>query len=85
MKFVESSMEELVKMKAPTFNVCDHYIEPQGDKMETIVIKLENGKHLIVNINPESDNVDVKLFGDHVFKDFGTVKAFYNMRGLYGE
>ena len=70
----------------PTFNTCEHYVlKPDKDIMQTIVIDVGHGKYLTVNLSPESDNVDVKMHGDHRFTDFGTVKAFYNMGGAYNE
>lgn len=85
MKFNEKvTMDDLKNKNIPTFNNCEHYlITPHPNTQQTIVIALEGGKFMTVNINPQSDNVDVKLHGDHKYSDFGTVKAFYNMNGTY--
>lgn len=85
MKLSEKLTVEEVKFSSlPTFNECDHYIvQPEDGVMQTVIIPVGNDKYLTVNINPHADNVDVKMHGDHDFKDFGTVKAFYNMNGTY--
>lgn len=78
------TINDLERTGRPTFNVCEHYlIKPHPNTMQTIVIELENEKFLTVNINPQSDNVDVQLHGEHRFQDFGNVKAFYNMADKY--
>lgn len=84
--FPRTTMDGLKSKGIPTFNECEHFlIKPHPRTMQTIVIELENGKYMTININPASDNVDVKVHGEHKFNgtDFGTIKAFYNMNGMY--
>lgn len=85
MKIYENTTIDGLKARGiPTFNICEHYlVKPLTNTMQTLVIDVGNGKYLTVNISPESDNVDVKMHGDHKFSDFGTVKAFFNMAGAY--
>lgn len=85
MKFFENTtIDGLQSRGIPTFDACEHYyVEPHPNTKQTLVVNLGNDKYLTVNINPESDNVDVKCHGEHSFKDFGTIKAFYNMAGSY--
>lgn len=85
MEFFEKvTMDGLKAKGVPTFNKCEHfYVKPHPGTMQTLVIEIEGGKFLTVCIVPDSDNVDVKMHGDHRFSDFGTVKAFFNMKGDY--
>lgn len=78
------TIDGLKSVEIPTFNECEHYlIEPHPGIMQTIVIKIEGGRFLTVNINPKSDNVDVQMHGEHKTQDFGDIKAYYNMNGGY--
>lgn len=96
MKFHQNTTMEGLKSKGiPTFNQCEHYlIEPHPNTMQTIVIALEGGKHMTINIHPQADNVDVKMHGEHNHTHFSQgeckntnnadgVHAFFNMRGSY--
>ena len=98
MKFIENvTMDDLKRMGKPTFNQCEHYlIKPHNNTMQTIVIELEGGKHMTININPKSDNVDVVLHGEHNHTYFSKGKvhstedtdgthAFFNMKGMYNK
>jgi hypothetical protein len=86
--FDDLTMDDLKAIGKPTYDNCEHYlIKPHPHIKQTIVIELENGKHLTVSINPDADNIDVKLHGDHSFQDLGEgdIKAFYNIRGHYNK
>lgn len=88
MQFYErTTMDGLKSAGIPTFNNCEHYlIKPHAGTMQTIVIQIEGGAYLTVNINPKADNVDVQMHSKtYKHHDFGQVKAFYNMNGGYPE
>ena len=82
-----TTMDGLQSAGIPTFSTCEHYlIQPHPGTEQTIVIQIEGGAYLTVNIRPKSDNVDVQMHSPtYKSQEFGEIRAFYNMNGGYAD
>lgn len=83
--FDKVTTDDLKGQGIPTFNNCEHYlVKPHPGTEQTVVIELEGGKYLTVNVNPKSDNVDVQLHGSHTYLkldgDDSTIHSFSKLK-----